>query len=106
MEVKSRKYTVGTEEFLFRANMRANIEFERRTGEPVKPTDNMEKNLLYLYCGTVAGMSKAKLDFTYTFDEFIDLLDDDFAVLERLMKEEAADRSQKATKNIDGNPKN
>jgi len=98
MEVKSRQYKTNGKTLWFRPNFRASIEYERVCGEALGESTGIEKNLLYLFTGTIAGMKKAGLEFTMSFEEFIDFIDDDFDVLNRMMEEERKDKAEDTKK--------
>ena len=95
MEIKSRPYKINEQEFLFRPNMRAMIDFERATGKSVTESESTEDHITFLFCGTVAGMKKAGREFTLSLDDYIDLIDGDFSLLSDLIDVIEEDDSEK-----------
>lgn len=87
MEVTSKKYELNGKTYIFRPNFRAMIEFERIAEKPASLATTTEDNLLFLYCGTKAGMKKAKEKFTMDFEDFIDEVDGNFDILADLTEE-------------------
>lgn len=85
MEITTKEYKINDQEFMFRPNMRAMIEFERLACKPVPTMMSTEDHITFLYAGTVAGMRKAGKEFTLTLDDYIDLIDGDFDLLSDLM---------------------
>lgn len=95
METKSKKYKIKNEEFIFRPNMRAMIEFERTALKPVTLSSTTEDQVTFIWAGTVAGMKKAGKEFDKTLEDFIDMIDGDYELLADLMEEVQEEEPEK-----------
>jgi len=87
MEVKSKELKLGDQEFIFRLNFRAMIEFEKMSGKSISNMDyeSMIDNSMLLYCGIVAGMSFEKKSLKIKYEEFVDLIDSNINALMTLL---------------------
>lgn len=83
MEVESKKIKLSGKEYLFRANFRCLLEFEKISGKSVNEIESLNDSTMFVYCGIKAGMIHAKKPYKLTYDEFVDTLDN-FDVLEVL----------------------
>lgn len=67
------KIKLGEKEYVVKKSMRALLLFEELTGKPMSKIDDSLNNTITLfYC----ILKVANKDFNYTFDEFIDLIDE------------------------------
>ena len=98
MEVKSKKIKIDDQEFYFRLNFRAIIEFEELSKKPISMLieDSMKDNSFVLYCGIKSGMKYEKKEFDLSYDEFVDLVDDN---IQDLMTNLSEDNNDKIKKN-------
>ena len=84
MEVKTQQFKIAKHTFYFRANYRAMIEFENLAKKPVSEISTMKDTLMFVYSGVVAGMHVKGQAFAMSFDDFIDLMDDNFDLIKTL----------------------
>lgn len=73
-EVKSIK--VGEKSFPIRVTNRAMIEYENLTGESIVSFKGTERMSKLFYCTAKAGAKAAGHDFKYTYEQFLDTIDD------------------------------
>jgi hypothetical protein len=67
---------VGDREFPVKITNRAMILYEKMTGSTVVSFEGTEKLLQFFYCTAQAGAKATGEDFKYSFDEFLDVIDD------------------------------
>jgi hypothetical protein len=67
---------VGEREFPIKLTNRAMIEYEALTGETVLNLTGSERLVKLFYCTAKAGARSESQEFKYTYDEFLDLIDD------------------------------
>ena len=68
---------VGTLEFPIKITNRSMIDYEKLSGAPIGSFDSTEKLLQFFYCTAKPGAKSFGKVFDYTFDQFLDLIDDD-----------------------------
>ena len=73
-EVKHIK--VGEKSFPVKLTQRAMIDYENLTGETIVSFKGSERLCKLFYCTAKAGARAEKRDFDYTFDQFLDVIDD------------------------------
>lgn len=73
-EVKSIK--VGEKSFPIKLTQRAMNEYEELTGETIASFKGSERMGKLFYCTAKAGARGAKHDFKYTYEQFLDVIDD------------------------------
>jgi len=73
-EVKSIK--VGEKTFPIKLTQRAMNEYEELTGETIASFKGSERMGKLFYCTAKAGARDAKHDFKYTYEQFLDVIDD------------------------------
>jgi hypothetical protein len=73
-EVKHIK--VGEKSFPIKLTNRAMIEYETLTGESIVSFKGSERMSKLFYCTAKAGARAEKKDFTYDYEQFLDLIDD------------------------------
>lgn len=73
------KYNIKGTDYELRYSIRAMMMYENITGESFNP-DNLTNILTFFYC-IVVSSSK---DYSYSFDEFIDNLDENPNILQEL----------------------
>jgi len=66
---------VGDMSFPVKITMRSMIEYENLTGSTIASFDNTEKLIKFFYCTAKAGAKANNIDFKYTYDEFLDVID-------------------------------
>jgi hypothetical protein len=84
MELLDNKFIkVKDSEFPIKITNRARIEWENLTGDSINNLGELldlagghEKLLKFIYCTAKAGMKASGQDFNFTFDQFLDLIDD------------------------------
>lgn len=69
---------VGDIEFPIRITMRSIIDYESLAGSSITSMDTTEKLVKFFYCTAKAGAKATKEEFTYTYDEFLDVIDNYF----------------------------
>ena len=62
--------------FPIKITNRAMIEYEALSGGTMVSFEGTEKLIMFFYCTAKAGAKSAKTEFTYTYDEFLDIIDD------------------------------
>ena len=67
---------VGTLEFPIKITNRSMIDYEKLSGAPIGSFDSTEKLLQFFYCTAKPGAKSFGKVFDYTFDQFLDLIDD------------------------------
>lgn len=55
---------------------RALIEFERLSGKPFHTAVTLEDSVLLIYCALRQGAKSMRKEFQFTFEEFIDYVDE------------------------------
>jgi hypothetical protein len=73
-EVKTVK--VGDLEFHVKITNRSMIDYEKLTGESILNFEGTERLLKFFYCTAKAGAKAMSKEFGYSFDEFLNLIDD------------------------------
>jgi hypothetical protein len=73
-EVK--KVKVGSKEIPVKITIRGMIEYNKMSNESVPTFDSTEKIIQFFYCTAKAGAKAEGTPFDYTFDGFLDLIDD------------------------------
>jgi hypothetical protein len=71
-----RELKAGDLTLYIKLSMRSMIEFETLSGGSIKQMDTTEKTLMFLYCTAKAGAKSKGVEFKYTFDSFLDMLDE------------------------------
>ena len=74
LETKSIK--CGDKAFPIKITNRAMIEFEALSGGSITSLEGTQKLLQFFYCIAKAGARSEGKEFTYTYDEFMDVVDD------------------------------
>jgi len=75
MEIVSKKVVIQGNQFMFRPNFRALMEYEELSGNSVDDVKTLKDYAMFIYSGVKAGEIYAKREFTIKFDEFLDMLD-------------------------------
>jgi hypothetical protein len=70
------KVKVGERSFSIKLTNRAMIEYEALTGETMLNLTGSERLVKLFYCTAKAGAKSENHDFKYTYEEFLDLIDD------------------------------
>ena len=87
IEFNGKKYEVK----LF--SYRALFTFEELAGKPFSEASTLRDNILYLYC-----LLSSNQDFTYSFDEFLDILEDNPDALNKLSEELQVEAEKEAAR--------
>jgi hypothetical protein len=66
---------VGNISFPVRITMRAMIEYESMTGSSIASFDGTEKLIKFFYCTAKAGAKANNIEFKYTYEDFLDIID-------------------------------
>jgi hypothetical protein len=74
LEVKTIK--CGDKEFPIKITTRAQIEFEALSGGSISSLEGTAKVVQLFYCAAKAGARSEGKEFTYTYDTFLDAIDD------------------------------
>jgi len=74
LDVKEIK--AGDVTLYIRLSMRAMIEYENLSGGTINEMNTTEKTIQFLFCTAKAGAKAKGIDFPYTYDNFIDMLDE------------------------------
>lgn len=75
-EVKSIK--VGEKSFPIKLTQRAMNEYEELTGETIASFKGSKRMSMLFYCTAKAGARSAGHDFKYTYEQFLDVIDDHY----------------------------
>jgi hypothetical protein len=67
---------VGDKEFPIMLTNRAMIEYEALSGSSVVSFQSTKELIQFFYCTAKAGAKKTGKEFTYTYDEFLDVIDE------------------------------
>ena len=67
---------VGEMEFPIKVTNRAMIEYEALSGGNMLSFEGTEKLLMFFYSTAKAAAKSTGVEFTYTYDEFLDVIDD------------------------------
>lgn len=67
---------VGDLEFPIKITNRAMIEYESLSGTTISSFNGTENIIQFFYCTAKAGAKAEGIEFKYTFDEFLDTIDD------------------------------
>lgn len=81
-------------EYKLRQSFRTFLIFEEETGKQVGDISTMKDNIMLIYC-TFKGCNK---NFIYSFDEFLDILDENneiFEIFNKLNLQDAEDNTEK-----------
>lgn len=70
---------VGDKNFPIRVSVRAMIEYEKLTGKPITSFEGTEDLIRFFYVTAKAGAKAEGNPFSYTYEQFIDLIDDYYA---------------------------
>lgn len=78
--LEGKKIRIGKQAFPIRISVRAQIEYEALTGESVSDmkTGETEKLIKFFYVMVKAGARSEKKEFSYSYEEFLDLIDDHY----------------------------
>jgi hypothetical protein len=74
LEVK--KVKIGEKEFPIKITNRAMIEYEKLSGGSVSAMEGTEDLCQLFYCTAKAGAKSELVEFGYSYEEFLDLIDD------------------------------
>lgn len=67
--------TVGPVQIPIKFTFRAMIDFEKMTGKSIQEATGTEDIVMLFYCTAKAGAKDMKTSFPYTFDQFLDEVD-------------------------------
>jgi hypothetical protein len=70
------KVKVGPNEFSVKVTNRAMINYEKLSGSSVITFEGTEKLIQFFYCTAQAGARADGKEFNYSFEEFLDVIDD------------------------------
>jgi hypothetical protein len=73
---ETRKVKIGEKEFIIKITQRAMCEYEKLSGSSITDIESHEKRLKYFYCLAKAGARSEDQDFNFSFEEFLDMVDD------------------------------
>jgi hypothetical protein len=74
--IQTKQVKVGDMTFPIKVTNRAMIEYEAMTGSSSTTFKGTEKLVQFFYVTAKAGAKSDKLPFPYSFDEFLDIIDD------------------------------
>lgn len=74
--LKVEKLTVGEHDFYIKTSTRSMIEYEELSGKSIANLNTTNDLLKFFYTTAKAGAKSEGVDFKYTYDEFLDLIDD------------------------------
>ena len=72
----SRTVKVGDMNFPIKITMRSMIEYEQLSGSSIATLDGTGKLIQFFYCTAKAGAKSEGSEFNYTYEQFLDLIDD------------------------------
>jgi len=67
---------IGELEFPIKITNRAMIEYESISGHSISNMSNTQELIQFFYCTDKAGAKSTNTQFTYTYDEFLDVIDE------------------------------
>lgn len=67
---------VGSLEWPIKITNRAMIEYETISGGSIISLNSTEKMIQFFYCTAKAGAKSINKEFTYTYDQFLDVIDE------------------------------
>ena len=73
---EAKKVKVGDLEFSVKLTMRAAIDYEALTGTSIADIEGTEKSMKFFYCCAKAGAKSEGKEFKYSFEDFLDAIDD------------------------------
>jgi hypothetical protein len=71
-----KRVKVGDKEYSVKITVRSMIDYEALTGESIVKFEGTDKLIKFFYCTAKAGAKSAGETFTYSYDEFLDAIDD------------------------------
>lgn len=74
--LKVKKIKVGQTEFHIKLTTRAMIEFEELSGSSIANFSSTGDIIKLFYCTAKAGAKSEKVEFKYSFEEFLDIIDE------------------------------
>jgi hypothetical protein len=77
--LNNKNVKVGDLNFPIRITNRAMIDFEALSGGTISKMDGTEKLVKFFYCTAKAGAKSENISFTYSYEEFLDVIDDYFS---------------------------
>ena len=89
MKAKNRKYRIGDIDLYFRKCLTGYIAFEKLAGKSVDAIESLEDIILLVYALTKAGMAKEKKPFDYTYEQFLELVDNYPGVIKELAEDDS-----------------
>ena len=72
----SKNVKVGDIDFPIKITNRSMIEYEALSGGSIVSFQGTEKLIMFFYCTAKAGAKSAGTEFNYTFEQFLDVIDD------------------------------
>jgi hypothetical protein len=73
---EAKSIRIGEKSFPIKLTNRAMIEYEALTGETMVNLQGSERLVKLFYCTAKAGAKSAGHEFKYTYDQFLDVIDD------------------------------
>jgi hypothetical protein len=74
--IETKKVKVGDRVFPVRITARSMINYEELTGKSISTIDGTKDILQFFYVTAKAGAKSEGTEFKYTFEQFLDLIDD------------------------------
>lgn len=76
--IDTKKVNIGDNEYPIKITNRAMIEYEKLSGGSILSFDSTEKVIMFFYCTAKAGAKSEGKEFNYTYDEFLDAIDEHY----------------------------
>jgi hypothetical protein len=78
--LEGKKIRIAGNDFSLRITVRAMIEYENLTGESISDMKGgqTEKLIKFFYVIAKAGARNEKMEFEYSYEEFLDIIDDHY----------------------------
>lgn len=70
---------VGDTNFPIKITNRSMIDYEALSGSNISSFEGTEKLIMFFYCTAKAGAKSEGVEFKYTYNEFLDVIDDYYA---------------------------
>jgi len=77
-QLKTYKVRVGDKDFYVRFTTRAMIAYEELSGKSISDVGDVQSQMMFFYCTAKAGAKSEGKEFGYTFEEFLDAIDDHY----------------------------
>jgi hypothetical protein len=73
--LEAKRVKVGEKEFLVKITLRSMIDYETLSGKSITDIEGTENLIKFFYCTAKAGAKSTGEAFAYSYDEFLDSID-------------------------------